>query len=169
MGEKLKNGQMSVVLEEEEIIWKDRKRTVFLALPWSFTRYSMTPSRLFIVKGFFKRTEEEIRLYRVTDVAYSQTFGERLASLGTVCVRSSDQTTPEVHLTHILNAKKVKDVISQYVEVARKENGVRTSEIVGGHAPGMPGEHHPAEGGDSVGPDIMPDLNHNGIDDRTEE
>jgi len=167
MSDKLKNGQMNVTLEEEEIIWKDRKRTVFLALPWTFTRYSMTPSRLFIVTGFFKRTEEEVRLYRVTDVSYSQTFWERLAGLGTVCVRSSDQTAPEVHLAHILNSKKVKDVISQYVEVARKENGVRTSEIVGGHVPGAPGEHR-VESGESVGPEIVPDLNHNGIDDRTE-
>jgi len=168
MSSKLKNGQMSVVLEKEEIIWKDRKRTVFLGLPWSFQRYSMTPSRLFLEAGFFKRVEEEIRLYRVTDVAFTQTFGERLAGLGTVCIRSSDQTTPVVHLTHIKKAKTVKNVISQYVEIARKENGVRTSEIVGGHTPGAPGEHHPSEGGDSVGPEIMPDFNHNGIDDRTE-
>jgi len=168
MSDKLRNGQMSVVLEEEEIIWKDRKRTVFLGLPWTFTKYSMTPSRLFIVTGFFRREEEEVRLYRITDVAYSQTFWERLAGLGTVCVRSSDQSTPEVHLSHIINSKKVKDVISQYVEVARKENGVRTSEIVGGHAPGAPGDHH-VEPGESVGPDIAPDLNHNGIDDRNEE
>ena len=33
------------------IVWKDRKRTLF-GLPWSFTKYSLSDDRLFISTGF---------------------------------------------------------------------------------------------------------------------
>ena len=36
-----------------DILWKDRKRILFLGLPWSFTRYSVSKDRFFISKGFF--------------------------------------------------------------------------------------------------------------------
>ena len=35
-----------------DILWKDRKRILFLGLPWSFTRYSVSKDRFFISKGF---------------------------------------------------------------------------------------------------------------------
>jgi len=152
-----------VDVPDEEILWYDRKRIGFFGLPWTFTRYHLTPSRLLIDIGFFNRTEDEIRLYRITDITFRQSFWERLNGVGTLCVLSSDSSQPEIELRHIKRPKKVKEVLSQSVEKARRESGVRTSELVGGpHDP----DHD--DGRASLGPQLFPDANHNGIDDRRE-
>ena len=58
-------------------IWKDRKRT-FLGLPLSFTKYRMDADKLYIETGFFNSTEDEVRLYRITDVTLKRSFGQKL-------------------------------------------------------------------------------------------
>ena len=166
MGNKIKNGELRVMLEEEEPIWCDKKRVVLFGMPLSFTKYTLTPSKFLVETGFLSKEEEETRLYRITDVSMKRSFGERMFGLGTVELLSSDTSTPSIKLKHIKNAKKVKEVISQSIEKSRRENGVRTSEMVGMM-------HHPGDGchapdGESMGPEIIPDANHNGIDDRAE-
>lgn len=165
---KIKCGDIRVAMEEEPVIWMDRKRVTIFALPWSFTKYELTPSRLVISSGFINQKEEEIRLYRVKDVTYTQTLMERIGGTGTLKIISNDASVPEIRLVHIKNARKVKDVLSQSVEVARRENGVRTSELMGSGA--MEG-HGPAcfednEGADSLGPNMVPDFDGDGVDDR---
>ena len=165
MSDKIKKGEIRVMLEKEEPIWCDRKRWVFFALPFTFTKYTLTLSKLLVETGFFKKTEEETRLYRITDVKLTRSFGERIFRVGTVTLLSSDTSTPEILLKHIKKSKEVKEVVSQSIEISRRENGVRTSEMVGTF-------HHPGDGcgadHPSMGPEMIPDANHNGIDDRTE-
>lgn len=165
---KLRNGEIGVTIEEEKLIWRDRKRIIF-GLPWSFTTYKLTPSRLIVEKGFLNKSMEEVRLYRITDVQFMQFFGERLFNLGDIKLFSSDATMPFTNIRRVKNALKVKEVISQAVEISRRDNGVRTSELVGGMArPGVPeGDMQPPET-PSMGPNMFPDYDHNGIDDRTE-
>ena len=164
---KIKCGDIRVAMEEEPILWMDRKRVTIFALPWSFTKYELTPSRLVISTGFINQREEEVRLYRVKDVTYTQSLIERIGGTGTLRILSNAASVPEIHLDHIKNARKVKDVISQSVEVARRENGVRTSELMGaGAGPGGPFIDN--DGAESLGPDMVPDFDGNGIDDRTE-
>ena len=170
---KIRTGEIRVTLNTEEPIWMDRKRKTIFALPLSFTKYTLTPSKLIVEYGFLTKHMDEIRLYRVKDISYSQSLAERIGGTGTLQLVSSDASIPKIELLHIKNAKTVKDVISQAVEVARRENGVRTSELVGGagmpaggagHFEGDGCEH----GHESLGPEIVPDFNHNGIDDRKE-
>ena len=165
MGDKIKNSELRMIVEKEETIWRDKKRIVFFGLPFSFTRYTLTPSKLLIETGVFRKKEEETRLYRITDVSLISGFGERLFGLGTVQLLSSDTSTPAIKLVHIRKSKAVKEVISQSIENSRRENGVRTSEMVGMM-------HHPGDGCQdghlAMGPELVPDLNHNGIDDRNE-
>lgn len=164
---KIKCGDIRVALDEEPVIWMDRKRVTIFALPWSFTKYELTPSRLTVSTGFINQREEEVRLYRVKDVTYTQSLIERIGGTGTLCIISNDASIPEIHLVHIKNARKVKDVISQSVEVARRENGVRTSELMGGGAltGGPLGDN---DGAESFGPELVPDFDCDGVDDRTE-
>lgn len=162
----IKNGEIRVTLKEETPIWADRKRKTIFALPWSFTRYILTPSKLIIETGFFTRKIEEVRLYRIRDVSYTQSLCERIGGTGTIKLISSDATVPEIELKHVKKAKQVKDVISQAIEVSRRENGVRTSEVVGAAAPVH--DPHCHGGHESLGPELVPDFNHNGVDDRTE-
>ncbi len=159
---KMRCGDISVVMEDEQILWMDRKRVTVFALPWSFTKYELTPSRLVISTGLINQKEDEIRLYRIKDISYSQTIWERMGNVGTIHVISTDATVPEFYLRHVKNARKVKDVLSQAIEVSRRKNGVRTSELMTGAGAAA------AEGDEALGPDLAPDLDGNGIDDRLE-
>lgn len=156
---KMRCGDISVTMNEEQVLWMDRKRVTIFALPWSFTKYELTPSRLVISAGLLNQKEDEIRLYRIKDISYTQTIWERMGNVGTIHVISTDASVPEFFLKHVKNARKVKDVLSQAIEVSRRENGVRTSELMTGGG---------AETSEALGPDLAPDLNGNGVDDRLE-
>lgn len=172
----LKNGQSSLNLKSEEVVWKDRKRVGIFALPWSFTKYRLTPSRLFITTGVFNLTENEIRLYRIKDLKLTRTFWERLNNTGSLCIISSDINMPDADLIHIKNPSKIKEILSQLIEQSRRENGVHTSEIIDGGIHPSPAEHLPPDDNhdgipdfpQSFGPEVFPDANNNGIDDRAE-
>lgn len=161
---KLKSGSFTVSVEEEELLWTDRRR--ILGLPISFTRYSLTPSKLLVNAGLLNLSEEEVRLYRIRDLRLTQSFADRLLGVGSICVESSDASVPHLDLRKVKNPRKVKDVLSQAVEESRRKNGIRTTEVMNGaHPPfgeGHDGPDGPGEGG------LFPDENQNGIDDRLE-
>ena len=113
------------------IVWQDRKRWLF-GLPWSFTRYSLYNDKLIIDTGFFSRKEEEIRLYRITDITLRRTFGERLFGLGTIHCCSGDKTTPDFEILRIRNPRDVKELLSDMVENERLERRVGTRELIDG-------------------------------------
>jgi uncharacterized membrane protein YdbT with pleckstrin-like domain len=112
-----------------EILWQDRKRTIF-GLPWSFTRYFITDEKVLLDIGFLSRTEEEIRLYRITDVTLKRSFGERIFGLGTIHCCSGDKSTPEFDIKHIKNSRETKEMLSDLVEKARNERRVTVREFV---------------------------------------
>ncbi len=112
-----------------DVVWQDRKRTLF-GLPWSFTRYFITNEKVLIDIGFLSRTEEEIRLYRITDVTLSRSLGERIFKLGTIHCCSGDKSTPEFDIKRIKNSREIKDMLSDLVEKARNERRVAIREFV---------------------------------------
>jgi hypothetical protein len=131
MSERMKAGDLKVEIKQEEPIWYDRKRVTIFALPWSFTKYILTPTKLIVESGLLNSKEEEIKLYRITDIEYSQTLFERIGKTGTITLLSNDTSSPKISLEHVKNAKVIKNVISQAVETARHLSGVKTSEMVG--------------------------------------
>jgi uncharacterized membrane protein YdbT with pleckstrin-like domain len=131
MTEKMKAGELRVEVEQEDVLWYDRKRITIFALPWSFTKYTLTESKITLEKGLFNTTEEEVKLYRITDIAYSQSFWERIGKTGTIRLLSNDRSSPELVLEHVKNARTIKDVISKTVDEARRKGNVKTSEMVG--------------------------------------
>lgn len=157
---KLKNGSFAVSVEQEEVLWQDRKR--ILGLPLSFTRYQLTSSKLLINVGLLNLREEEIRLYRVRDLRLTQTLADRLFGVGTICVESADASMPHLHLKHVKNPRKVKEVLSAGVEESRRRNGIRATEIVSGPLGHEDGETPVGDGG------LFPDADQNGVDDRLE-
>lgn len=112
-------------------VWKDRKR-IFFGLPWSFTRYYLTEDKLLIDTGFFSRTEDEIRLYRVLDMTLRRSFWERLFNLGTIHCCTADKSMGEFDIVHIKNPKAVKEMLSEMVEKERAERRVGMREYVDG-------------------------------------
>lgn len=84
-----------------DILWKDRKRILFLGLPWSFTRYSVSKDRFFISKGFFSIKDDEVRLYRIMDISLERSFMQRLVGVGTIKVCSGDKTMGDFEIKNI--------------------------------------------------------------------
>ena len=129
---------------KKPILWKDRKRT-FLGLPWSFTRYRLDDENLTVETGFFNSTEDEVRLYRITDVTLTRTFGQKLLGTGTIHCDSSDVTMQNFDIKNVKNPKKVKELLSKLVNESRLRNRVYTSERINGvpheHEGELPQEH----------------------------
>lgn len=143
-------------MAEEEILWKDRKHHMWF--PFSFTKYSVTKSSLFVQQGFFKTSYDETLLYRIVDVRLSRTFGQKLFGTGTVEVFARVDTQ---HVTQLKNIKHSKDVwrlLSSLVEQIRNEKNVVGKEFYGIMGGGHPG----ADMGDADDPI---DLNGDGIPD----
>ncbi|MCQ2353741.1 MAG: PH domain-containing protein [Clostridia bacterium] len=114
------------------LVWKDRKRTLF-GLPFSFTRYRLTENKLIIDIGFLNRSEDEIRLYRITDITLIRSFRERIWGLGTIHCCSGDKTSPEFNISHIKNPRSIKEMLSEMVEDERQAYRVGVREVVDGY------------------------------------
>ena len=118
---------------QTEYKWTDRKRT-FLGLPWSFTVYELTEEKLLIRTGFLNKHEEEVRLYRIMDLAYEQSLGERIFGLGTIHCWAADKSTPEFKIVHIKNSRAIKDYILEQSEKQRmKRRTLNTQSINAGN------------------------------------
>lgn len=113
----------------ENIIWRDRKRTIF-GLPWSFTKYSMTEEKLFVKTGVFSTKEEEVRLYRILDVTLKRSLGERIFGLGTIHCCAADKSTPEFDIRRIKNSEEVKTRLSDLIEKQRELKRVSSREFM---------------------------------------
>lgn len=97
----------------------ERKRWLFLGLPFTFTKYSIREDMITIDEGLFKTVENDCYMYKVQDVEHSATFLEKIAGLGTVTCFTGDTTHPKLILTHIKNSKEIKEFILQKSEEAR--------------------------------------------------
>lgn len=130
--------------EKKPILWKDRKRP-FLGLPWSFTKYKVDEDRLYLETGFFNSTEDEVRLYRITDVTLRRSFGQKLLGIGTIHCDSSDVTMQNFDIKNVKNPKKVKELLSRLVNESRLRNRVYTSERINGAPHAHEGELPPED------------------------
>lgn len=114
-----------------EYIWKDRKRIAF-GLPWSFTRYYLTDEKFILDTGFFSRREDEVRLYRITDLSLRRSFWERIFGLGSIHCCSGDKSMGDFDILHIKDSKRVKDMLSEMVEEERRKNRIGMREFIDG-------------------------------------
>ena len=112
-----------------EMLWRDRKRT-FCGLPWSFTKYSMDEERLFIDRGFFKTTSDEVRLYRIMDVSLTRTLRQKIWGIGDIQVHSSDKTLHDFTIQAVKKPMEVKELLSQNVEKQRDLKRVVNREMM---------------------------------------
>ena len=110
-------------------LWKDRKR--HMGLPLSFTRYALSEDRLFLSVGLFDIKDDEVLLYRVRDLDLRRSLGQRIFGVGTVCVHSSDKTTPILQLENVKDPKAVKELIYRQVEAAKEKRRMRATELLG--------------------------------------
>lgn len=112
-----------------EYKWRERKRTIF-GLPLSFTVYRLTEEKLLVDTGFFNINQEEVRLYRIFDVTLKRSFVQRIFGLGTIHCCSADKTTPEFDIQNIKNSEKIKEMLSDMIEIQRQKKKVTGRELM---------------------------------------
>ena len=117
----------------EKELWSDCKRVVFFGLPLSFTKYRLTTNRLFVNTGFLTQREDEVRLYRITDVSLSRTLMQRVFGLSTIHCNSSDKTLGNFDIINInsnIDIKKELESKLQAVEKSINEQMKKTRNLI---------------------------------------
>ena len=97
----------------------ERKRWLFLGLPFTFTKYTIKEDIITVDMGLFKTVENDCYMYKVQDVQHSATLIEKMFRLGTVVCFTGDTTHPQLILEHIKNSRTIKDFILEQSEQAR--------------------------------------------------
>lgn len=97
----------------------ERKRWVFLGLPFTFTKYTVKGDMITISSGLLKTVENDCYMYKVQDVVHTSTLFEKMFGLGTVVCHTGDTTHPQLVLEHIRNSKAIKEFILKESEEAR--------------------------------------------------
>lgn len=97
----------------------ERKRWLFLGLPFTFTKYMIREDMITVDTGLLKTVENDCYMYKVQDVQHSATLVEKMFGLGTVICFTGDTTHPQLVLEHIRNSKVIKEFILKESEEAR--------------------------------------------------
>ena len=121
--------RLTNLTENEEILWQDRK--MYLGLPLSFTVYSFSKNKFYMKTGIFNTKSEEILLYRILDITYKQTFGQKIFGVGSVILNTADKTTPVLEIKSIKTPDRVRKALSTLVEQRRDEKRVTGKEMFG--------------------------------------
>ena len=125
-----------------KILWEDRPSQIsnfwtYLLLFWTiifpviaylktrFTKYELSSERLKIKKGILSQNIEETELYRVKDYSIFKPFFLRIFGLGHLVLTTSDKNNKFVRLLAIREVEKIKDLIRDKVENARKKTGTK--------------------------------------------
>ncbi len=123
-------GGFKMAKKEENYIMRERKRWGFLGIPWTFTVYTLKEKKLVIDTGFFTSTKNEILLYRIVDLSYSRTLGQKICGLGTITVYSKDKTNPNLIIKNIKHSNDFYEAVSDAVEKDRIRMKMRQSELI---------------------------------------
>lgn len=94
-----------------------------------FLSYRLTDTTLFIKKGFLVTKEEQIHLYRVTDMTKAQHIVDRLLKQSSIQILSSDKTCPCVILKNIKDGDEIRDVLNNLVERERIKHRTNPREV----------------------------------------
>ena len=126
----------------DKLLWEDRPSQIsnfwiYLLFFWTiippiivylntrFIKYELDSQRLKIKKGILSQNIEETELYRVKDYSILKPFFLRLFGLGHLVLTTSDKNNKYVRLVAIKDTEKVKDIIRNHVEKARKRTGTK--------------------------------------------
>lgn len=111
----------------------ERKRILFLGLPWTFTKYIINEEFLTVNTGLFRTTEEDCYMYRIQDVKQTTTLMERIVGVSTLTCYTGDVTTPEIVLKHIRHGKDIKTFILHASEASRIKRRTLSTIDIGAH------------------------------------
>ena len=108
----------------------EKKRWLFLGLPFTFTKYTITEEQITINSGLFTRIENDCYMYKIQDTVLSVSLLQRIFGIATVVCKTSDVTHGQLVLNNIKNAKAIKDFIVECSEEQRlKRRTINTLNI----------------------------------------
>ncbi len=128
MAQNLKNGGFALDVDTLPDLWCDRKR--LLGMPITFTKYTLNANKLLLNTGILHLKEEEILLYRIRDISFSQSVADRVFGVGTLIVTSTDSSNPQLEIKHVKNPRKVKEALSTCIEEDRRQRKIRATELM---------------------------------------
>jgi membrane protein YdbS with pleckstrin-like domain len=94
-------------------------------------RYRLTTFRFFHETGLLSRTRNRIEVIDINDVTLQQGLIERMLNVGTIHIRSSDVTDPDIYLPGIENVGAVTDLIDNTRRAERQRRGLFMENIGG--------------------------------------
>lgn len=97
----------------------EKKRWLFLGLPFTFTKYVIKEDMITVDTGVFTKVENDCYMYKVQDVEHTASIWERMVGLGTIVCYTGDTTHPQLLIEHIRNSKAIKEFILKESEEAR--------------------------------------------------
>ena len=97
----------------------EKKRWLFLGLPFTFTKYVIREDMITVDTGVFTKVENDCYMYKVQDVEHTASIWERMVGLGTIVCYTGDTTHPKLLIEHIRNSKAIKEFILKESEEAR--------------------------------------------------
>lgn len=113
----------------------EKKRWLFLGLPFTFTKYVIKEDMITVDTGVFTKVENDCYMYKVQDVEHTASIWERMVGLGTIVCYTGDTTHPQLLIEHIRNSKAIKEFILKESEEARlKRRTVNMLDIGSGEA-----------------------------------
>ena len=85
--------------------------------------------KILIDTGIFTTKQEEIKLYRITDLTLNRSIWQRIFGVGTIHCCSADKSTPEFDIIDIKKPFEVKEKLSKLIEEQRDKKRVTSREL----------------------------------------
>ena len=126
-------GAMPVLVQFKDQYMLALKVLFFVPVVWALAawmkvnshRYIITSERLREEEGVLSKNTDELELFRVKDISFTQPFFLRIFGCGNIILDTSDKSTPIVILYAIKNPTYVIDIIRHNVSIMRTKKGVR--------------------------------------------
>ena len=84
----------------------------------------ITNYRIDLERGIFSKRIDTLELWHVNDVAFRQSFFDRIFGVGDITVMSDDRTTPQLRLDGVPNPRPLFDTLKQRVIAVKRQRGV---------------------------------------------
>jgi len=115
----------------EYLLWGFASLAI-IGLPFLFWRWLKTrserwvigPERIEPTSGTLARRTDSMELWRIRDLAYVQTFGDRLVGDGRIVIYSTDASDPQLTIVGLPDHRRIYEQLRAGVEAQRRRNRV---------------------------------------------
>ena len=98
-----------------------------LLIPWFLIksiRYRISNYRIDFERGILSRSIDTLELWHVEDISFHQSLLDRILNVGTITIRSHDDSTPILPLRGVPNPRPLFDSLKQRVIAVKRQRGV---------------------------------------------